>query len=356
MQEDSELEVVDLDGSIEDADWIKLNSWDLPPYRSREFFAIVPREELEKFRKLPVYKGAVARGLIVDDEWVENCGEDHNSAFKKLGALAPGQHWSSFDVSMADARRGKANILVTTIWNKHKKADGSPELSIFADNNEPRVYWYECTEPSKSTRRHTWKAHWNRTQLAFERSIPIVGLLKDAETKKCSTRYLFDCVGRRWYNQNHKNGKGFYLELRPRDGVGCEIGQIDIASKTLGSQLLNPSKLEEEEERFQSHVQASMELDEANRLERITQAPEYPQPVEVRTLRYNRSPDIVAQVLIRAQGKCEVCHEAAPFIRRKDGRPYLEVHHRQRLADGGPDTLRNAIATCPNCHRRAHFG
>jgi hypothetical protein len=91
-----------------------------------------------------------------------------------------------------------------------------------------------------------------------------VGLLKDAETKKCSTRYLFDCVGRRWYNQNHKNGKGFYLELRPRNGVGCEIGQINIASKTLGSQLLNPSKLEEEEERFQSHVQASMELDEAN--------------------------------------------------------------------------------------------
>jgi 5-methylcytosine-specific restriction protein A len=26
------------------------------------------------------------------------------------------------------------------------------------------------------------------------------------------------------------------------------------------------------------------------------------------------------------------------------------------LSTGGEDTLENAIALCPNCHRRAHFG
>jgi 5-methylcytosine-specific restriction protein A len=26
------------------------------------------------------------------------------------------------------------------------------------------------------------------------------------------------------------------------------------------------------------------------------------------------------------------------------------------LAEGGEDTVENALALCPNCHRRLHFG
>jgi 5-methylcytosine-specific restriction protein A len=29
------------------------------------------------------------------------------------------------------------------------------------------------------------------------------------------------------------------------------------------------------------------------------------------------------------------------------------MHH---LADDGPDVVENAIAACPNCHRRLHYG
>ncbi|MFM5358466.1 HNH endonuclease [Aeromonas veronii] len=43
-------------------------------------------------------------------------------------------------------------------------------------------------------------------------------------------------------------------------------------------------------------------------------------------------------------------------MRIKDGTPYLEVHHKEKLADGGEDTLENTIALCPNCHRKFHFG
>jgi 5-methylcytosine-specific restriction protein A len=32
------------------------------------------------------------------------------------------------------------------------------------------------------------------------------------------------------------------------------------------------------------------------------------------------------------------------------------VHHLIRLADGGDDTVDNAVAACPNCHRQRHFG
>ena len=57
-----------LDDSVENADWTKAE-WDLPPYRSPEFFAQAG-EDLASFRKLPVYAAAVAAGLIHDDEWV----------------------------------------------------------------------------------------------------------------------------------------------------------------------------------------------------------------------------------------------------------------------------------------------
>ncbi len=55
------------DADIESADWTK-QSWDLPPYKSREFSALF--SDLDLFRTLPVYKHAVKKGLIVDDEWV----------------------------------------------------------------------------------------------------------------------------------------------------------------------------------------------------------------------------------------------------------------------------------------------
>ena len=45
---------------------------------------------------------------------------------------------------------------------------------------------------------------------------------------------------------------------------------------------------------------------------------------------------------------------AAPFI-TPDGQLYLEVHHIERLSDGGPDHPRWVVAVCPNCHRRAHY-
>lgn len=71
---------------------------------------------------------------------------------------------------------------------------------------------------------------------------------------------------------------------------------------------------------------------------------------------FNRNPDVVAEVLRRANGICENCNKLAPFNRKKDGTPFLEVHHKVRLADGGEDTVENAIGTCPNCHREFHFG
>lgn len=71
---------------------------------------------------------------------------------------------------------------------------------------------------------------------------------------------------------------------------------------------------------------------------------------------FHRSAAVVAEVILRANGKCETCKQPAPFLRARDGRPYLEVHHKKKLADGGEDTVENAVAVCPNCHRFHHYG
>jgi len=84
-----------LDDSIENADWIK-QTWDLPPYLSPEFFLIVPYEDLDKFRKRPVYKNAVSQGLIHDDQWMADWCEPTDKlramideAFKGFDGDAP---------------------------------------------------------------------------------------------------------------------------------------------------------------------------------------------------------------------------------------------------------------------------
>lgn len=69
-----------------------------------------------------------------------------------------------------------------------------------------------------------------------------------------------------------------------------------------------------------------------------------------------RDPKVVAYVLKRADGTCECCSQPAPFVRSSDETPFLEVHHLERLADGGADTVANACAVCPNCHRELHLG
>jgi 5-methylcytosine-specific restriction endonuclease McrA len=95
---------------------------------------------------------------------------------------------------------------------------------------------------------------------------------------------------------------------------------------------------------------------ETARLARIGRAPKTPKRLVVRTFAFQRNPDIIAQKLFEAKGRCDECARSAPFKRTSDGSPYLEVHHIIPLGKGGEDTLDNTIALCPNCHRQFHFG
>ena len=46
-------------------------------------------------------------------------------------------------------------------------------------------------------------------------------------------------------------------------------------------------------------------------------------------------------------------HNKAPF-NNKDNTPYLESHHVVKISDNGPDVVYNAVALCPNCHKKMH--
>lgn len=84
-------------------------------------------------------------------------------------------------------------------------------------------------------------------------------------------------------------------------------------------------------------------------------AKESPDKREAARTYVQRSAAIRNYVLARAKGICEACDSPAPF-EDKNGRPYLEPHHLDRLADGGPDHPKNIVVSCPNCHRKMHYG
>jgi hypothetical protein len=106
---------------------------------------------------------------------------------------------------------------------------------------------------------------------------------------------------------------------------------------------------------FKTQVEKSLKSDQSARMRRLETANEMPACIQVISRVYVRNSDVVAEVLFRANGICGRCKNKAPF-HTADGRPYLEVHHKIRLADKGPDTVQNAIALCPNCHRELHYG
>ena len=80
-----------------------------------------------------------------------------------------------------------------------------------------------------------------------------------------------------------------------------------------------------------------------------------PKTTLLEVTQFQRNPTVKAWVLQQANGKCECCEQSAPF-NGADGLPYLEVHHVCQLADDGSDTVTNAVALCPNCHKELHYG
>ncbi len=79
-----------------------------------------------------------------------------------------------------------------------------------------------------------------------------------------------------------------------------------------------------------------------------------PEAHTVQTKVYQRDPTIAAYVKRRANGRCQLCGQIAPF-NDVYGDPYLECHHIDWISVGGIDAADNCVALCPNCHRKMHI-
>ena len=106
---------------------------------------------------------------------------------------------------------------------------------------------------------------------------------------------------------------------------------------------------------LEDNIKNIQQLSDAEINDRISKS-DKPEVITVVSKVYKRNPEVVVATLRRAKGYCEKCGCKAPFIRKSDNTPYLEVHHKIPLSEGGDDNLKNTIALCPNCHRELHFG
>jgi 5-methylcytosine-specific restriction protein A len=151
-----------------------------------------------------------------------------------------------------------------------------------------------------------------------------------------------------WSNfQKHFCAQGItFQKLLEPEVTQILLSQIDLQEMTFEGVL----------DSFIKKVKISSKSSTAERRKRLKDARAKPKQKTVTTIVYDRNPDVVAEVLFRAKGSCEKCFKLAPFNRKSDGSPYLEVHHKVPLAQNGDDTVENAIALCPNCHRGAHYG
>lgn len=68
---------------------------------------------------------------------------------------------------------------------------------------------------------------------------------------------------------------------------------------------------------------------------------------------FDRNPFVAESAKRRANGRCQLCEQQAPF-KDNNGDPFLHVHHIIWLAKGGADTEENTVALCPNCHAKMH--
>ena len=91
-----------------------------------------------------------------------------------------------------------------------------------------------------------------------------------------------------------------------------------------------------------------------NEFQPITTISDGPERRKTISNRFIRNSAFAQQVRHVAAGICDACGQQ-PFL-TPIGNPYLEIHHKDWLSEGGPDIISNMVALCPNCHKQEHHG
>lgn len=158
---------------------------------------------------------------------------------------------------------------------------------------------------------------------------------KSYEFRMQNISYVLSVMGREWLNG-----------LKPAKNVGTRVAvEIETLINEVEGRKVPP--VVEFEVRTREELKQKSDVRPKGNLQ--------PQSSTAAITQYQRDPAVKAWVLREAKGVCECCSKPAPFL-GTDGLPFLEVHHVRQLSDLGADTVSNAVALCPNCHREIHYG
>jgi hypothetical protein len=157
---------------------------------------------------------------------------------------------------------------------------------------------------------------------------------------------------------------GHEINLKGHAKVVEKLAQADPSS-TVYFSISIPKSAKIIQSEFEAEVEQSLALTPDERRKRLDSATKIPPQRQVVAIVFRRNADVVAFVLDRAKGHCELCGTSAPFVKAKDQQPYLEVHHKVTLAEGGEDTVSNTTVSQsklrfepppkPTVRRRAAF-
>jgi 5-methylcytosine-specific restriction protein A len=157
---------------------------------------------------------------------------------------------------------------------------------------------------------------------------------KSFEYRMQNISYVLSLMGREWLTG-----------LKPAKNVGSKnAAEIELLITEIGGLNLVPVA------EFEIEVRTSVNKNLTRPVGNII-----PQMNSFGVTQFQRDTNVKAWVLQQAKGICELCGQQAPF-NNSDGIPYLEIHHIRQLADKGSDTVTNAVAVCPNCHKELHYG
>jgi len=143
-----------------------------------------------------------------------------------------------------------------------------------------------------------------------------------------------------------------YQEVQPgEDDVVRKVWVFPLKLKET-SQLLDRTLLEKYRQTKQKDAK-KLSVDALKKRAQQTGSTKVSQRI-VASSTYVRSEFVAEYSKQQAKGICQLCDMPAPF-NSMDGNPYLECHHIEWLSKGGPDTINNTVALCPNCHRKMHM-
>jgi hypothetical protein len=194
-----------------------------------------------------------------------------DTAYENLGVKAPGQRWFAFDVSMPEARQGKAKKFVMAVWNFHTIADSEKfEAWAIKRDVDTGAYWYRVARVREGQAPNNRKSLWDALHIAHDQGIPMSAILKDRKSRSCAPEFMFPISS----VQVTTDGSALWLKLEVQGEVGTDVETLHIpemvdARRGPGDTSKRSAKLTEAQYSAACEWAARVEFDRAKRSDAI---------------------------------------------------------------------------------------